>query len=133
MIVRLMQIYPRCLVHMNLKFQLSIALMISMLSLLVFSLLAFIISAKKIVQFDNTVISFVQGFENPGLTTIMKLFSIIGNTPAVIVLSLVVLLILYFVLKHRIELVLFIAAVIGSTVLNLILKYFFQRARPDIH
>lgn len=95
--IRLMQIYLTCLLHMNLKFQLSIALMISMLSLLVFSFLAFVISVKKIVQFDNTVISFVQGFENPGLTTIMKLFSIIGDTPAVIVLSLVVLLFLYFV------------------------------------
>jgi undecaprenyl-diphosphatase len=118
---------------MNVKFQLSSALIISVLSLFVFSFIAFIISAKEITQFDSTVISFVQGFENPGLTMIMKIFSIIGDTTAVIVLSLVVLLFLYFVLKHRTELVLFVAAIIGSAVLNLILKYFFQRTRPDIH
>jgi undecaprenyl-diphosphatase len=118
---------------MNLQFKLSIALIISILSLIVFSFLAFTISAKKIVQFDSAIISFVQGFESPGLTTIMKLFSIIGDTPAVIVLSLVVLLFLYFVLKHRTELILFVAAIVGSAILNLILKYFFQRARPDIH
>jgi undecaprenyl-diphosphatase len=118
---------------MNLKYKLSIALIISILSLIVFSFLVYIISAKKIVQFDSAIISFVQGFESPGLTSIMKLFSIIGDTPAVIVLSLVVLLFLYFVLKHRTELILFVAAIIGSVVLNLILKYSFQRARPDIH
>jgi undecaprenyl-diphosphatase len=118
---------------MNLKFKPSIALIISILSLIVFSFLAFSISAKKTLQFDSAIISFVQGFESPGLTSIMKLFSIIGDTPAVIVLSLVVLLFLYVVLKHRTEMILFVAAIIGSAILNLILKYFFQRARPDIH
>jgi undecaprenyl-diphosphatase len=118
---------------MNQKVNLPIIVIISILSFLVFSFLAIIISAKKILQFDNTIISFVQGLESPGLTSIMKLFSIIGDTPAVIVLSLVVLLFLYVVLKHRSELVLFVVALSGSAILNLLLKYFFQRARPEIH
>jgi undecaprenyl-diphosphatase len=118
---------------MNLRVNLPIIVIISLLSFLVFSFLAIIISAKKILQFDNTIISFVQGFESPGLTSIMKLFSIIGDTPSVIVLSLVVLLFLYVVLKHRSELVLFVVALSGSAILNLLLKYLFQRARPEIH
>jgi undecaprenyl-diphosphatase len=118
---------------MNVKFQPSIALIISLLSLLIFGFVAFMVSAKKILQFDNTVISIVQGFEDPALTSIMKLLSIIGDTPAVVVLCLVVLFLLYFVFQHRRELVLFVAVIIGSVILNQILKYVFQRARPDIH
>jgi undecaprenyl-diphosphatase len=118
---------------MNSKLNLPIVVIISILSFLVFGFLAYTISAKKVLEFDTAIISFVQGYEGPGLTFIMKVFSIIGDTPAVIILSLVVLFFLYKVLKHRSELVLFIIALCGSAILNLLLKYFFQRTRPEIH
>ncbi|MEH7613670.1 phosphatase PAP2 family protein, partial [Gottfriedia acidiceleris] len=40
---------------------------------------------------------------------------------------------LYKVLNHRSELILFIAALIGSNILCVLLKLFFHRARPDLH
>ncbi|KOP71183.1 phosphoesterase PA-phosphatase [Bacillus sp. FJAT-21945] len=118
---------------MNDKSQLSIPIIISILSLLAFSFMAFIVRVNKIVQFDSTVISFVQGLENSALTVVMKVFTFIGDTKAVIVLSILVIIFLYVVLKHRIELILFIVAILGSAMLNQLLKYSFQRARPELH
>jgi undecaprenyl-diphosphatase len=118
---------------MNSKLNLPIVVIISIVSFLVFSFLAYTISAKEILQFDTAIITFIQGVESPGLTAVMKILSIIGDTPAVIILSLVVLFFLYKVLKHRSELVLFVVALSGSAILNLLLKYFFQRTRPEIH
>ncbi|MFI8495832.1 phosphatase PAP2 family protein [Peribacillus butanolivorans] len=118
---------------MKLKFQLSIAFVLSVIFLIGFSIMAFTISAYEFLNFDRAVISFVQGLESPFLTTIMKVFTFIGSSSSIIILSLLVLFYLYKVLKHRLELVLFSAVVVGSPLLNLILKLFFQRARPDLH
>ncbi|MFE0503346.1 phosphatase PAP2 family protein [Peribacillus butanolivorans] len=118
---------------MKLKFQLSIAFVLSVIFLIGFSIMAFTISAYEFLNFDRTVISFVQGLESPFLTTIMKGFTFIGSSFSIIILFLLVLFYLYKVLKHRLELVLFSAVMVGSPLLNLILKLFFQRARPDLH
>lgn len=115
------------------KSQLSIPFIIGLISLFAFSFMAFFVSANKVVQFDSTIITFVQGFENSALTVVMKIFTFIGDTKSVIVLSILVIIFLYVVLKHRVELILFIAAIIGSAVLNQLLKYSFQRARPELH
>ncbi|WP_102272941.1 phosphatase PAP2 family protein [Cytobacillus massiliigabonensis] len=115
------------------KSQLSIPIIISIIFLLAFSFMAFIVSTNKIVHFDSVVISFVQGMENPSLTVAMKIFTFIGDTKSVIVLAILVIIFLYVVLKHRIELILFITAIIGSALLNQLLKYTFQRARPELH
>lgn len=118
---------------MNLKFKLSIAFVLSVFSLIGFSLMAFTISAHEFLNFDGNVISFIQGWESPILTTLMKFFTFIGSASSVIILSIFVLLFLYRVLKHRLELVLFSAVILGSPLLNLILKLFFHRTRPDLH
>lgn len=118
---------------MNLKVQLTIAFIISVISLIGFASLAFMVSLHKVVHFDSTVISFVQGFESPILTMIMKFFSFIGSTVSVVLLSVFVLVFLYKILNHRSELVLFVAAIAGSNILFVSLKLYFQRARPDLH
>ncbi|KOP63661.1 phosphatase PAP2 family protein (plasmid) [Priestia megaterium] len=118
---------------MNLKSPLMFTFILSLLSIIGFSFMATLISKYNIIQFDSTVISFIQGFESPTLTMIMKFFSFIGSTSSVIVLSLFILFFLYKVLHHRSELILFIGVVLGSSILNLILKLFFHRARPDLH
>ncbi|MES1042585.1 phosphatase PAP2 family protein [Peribacillus simplex] len=118
---------------MNLKFKLSIAFVLSVFSLIGFSLMAFTISAHEFLNFDGNVISFIQGWESPILTTLMKFFTFIGSASSVIILSIFVLVFLYRVLKHRLELVLFSAVILGSPLLNLILKLFFHRTRPDLH
>jgi undecaprenyl-diphosphatase len=118
---------------MNLKTYLVIAFCISAVSIIGFSLISLLISDQKIIYFDRTVIDMVQGSETLVLTNVMKFFTFIGSAPFVIFLSLFLLLFLYKVLHHRLELILFAAAITGSAILNGILKQFFQRVRPDFH
>jgi undecaprenyl-diphosphatase len=118
---------------MKLKAYLVIAFSISLVSIIGFSLVSLLISDQKIIIFDRTVIGIVQGYESPFLTTVMKFFTWIGSAPIVIVLSLFLLFFLYKILHHRFELILFIAAISGSAILNGILKHVFQRVRPDLH
>lgn len=118
---------------MNLKYQLTIAFIISLLSLVGFSLMAVLVKKEQLVEFDYTMISFIQGFETPILTDIMRFFTNIGSRNFVVYLSLAVLIFLFLVFKHRSELILYIAVIIGSPILNQTLKQVFQRARPDFH
>ncbi len=118
---------------MNLKKQLLLALLLSLFSAICFGLLSFLISSHKIAQFDQVVSTYIQGFESPFLTTIMIFISFIGSAKAVVVLSIIVLIFLYKILKHRSEFVLFTAVVAGSSLLNVILKSLFHRERPSIH
>lgn len=118
---------------MNLKLQLIIAFIISLICMIGFSLISLLISDQKIIRFDSFVIAKIQGLESPTLTTVMKFFTFIGSGTFVIILSLILMLFLYKVLHHRIELILFIAAIMGSAVINLVLKDTFRRIRPDLH
>ncbi|MHC0038783.1 phosphatase PAP2 family protein [Pseudoneobacillus sp. C159] len=95
--------------------------------------MAFLISAHKIVRFDSSIIGFVQGFESPVLTPMMEFFTFIGSAQVTVILSILILIFLYVVLKHRAELILFIALIVGSPIINSILKSIFHRARPDFH
>ncbi|MDR7078098.1 undecaprenyl-diphosphatase [Neobacillus niacini] len=118
---------------MNVKFQLTRAFLISLVALLAFSVVAMLVRAEKIVDFDHAVISAVQSQESPFLTRIMEFFTMIGSTLAVVIICLLILFFLYKVLHHRHELLLFIVVVAGSPLLNHVLKEIFQRARPDLH
>ncbi|ULT59653.1 phosphatase PAP2 family protein [Neobacillus drentensis] len=118
---------------MNLKKQLFIAFLISFVSLFGFGIMALLVSKHAILTFDGRIISFIQGFEAPMQTTIMRIFSFIGGTIPVIVISLFAIIFLYKVLKHRSELVLFIAVILGANILFATLKQLFHRARPDLH
>jgi undecaprenyl-diphosphatase len=120
-------------IKMNLKVQLTRAFFISLVSLMAFSFVAILIRADRIVDFDHTIIRAVQSQESPFLTNVMEFFTVVGSTQVVIVLSLLIIFFLYKVLHHRKELILFIAVVAGSPLLNLLLKEIFQRARPDLH
>ncbi len=106
---------------------------ISLVSLVGFSGIAILMNEQKLSQFDQVLISTIQGFESPTLTIVMNFFTFIGSFPSVFVISLFAVLFLYFVLKHRIELILFASVVIGTPIINLILKQIFHRARPDLH
>jgi undecaprenyl-diphosphatase len=98
-----------------------------------FSLLAYLVEMDKLVQFDHRIITYVQSFEAGPLTNIMELFSFIGDTVPVIVITLGSTFFLYRVLHHRRELTLLISSMVGSTLLNIVLKLIFQRARPEIN
>ncbi|MBO0961193.1 phosphatase PAP2 family protein [Neobacillus sp. MM2021_6] len=118
---------------MNLKSNLIIAFFISTICVIGFSLVSLLISDKKIIHFDNRVIAFIQGQETPVLTKVMEFFTFIGSAPFVTVLIILFVFFLYKVLHHRSELILFMSVIIGSAVLNGILKHIFKRVRPDFH
>lgn len=119
--------------NMNLRFQVTRVFVFSLFSLMFFSLVAILMRADKLVNFDHMVIGIVQAQEAPYITSIMKVFTEIGSTQIVVILCLVIIFFLYKVLHHRMELLLFIGVVAGSPILNLLLKEIFQRARPDLH
>lgn len=115
------------------KLKITFVLILCILSLLCFSLIASHIQGQQIAQFDHNVITFIQGMESPGLTLLMKVFTFIGSTPIVIVIALSAIFFLYFVLHHRFELVFFVSIVAGTGIINLLLKLYFARQRPDLH
>ena len=118
---------------MKLKGHLLRAFLIGLVSLIGFSCMAILISAQKIVLFDQTLISFIQGFESQTLTSIMKLFTFIGSFPVILVLFFIVSFILYFVLRSRAEVFLLGTVILGTQVINRDLKIFFHRDRPNFH
>lgn len=118
---------------MKLKWQLARALFISILCATGFGIMALLVTDHKIAGFDTTVITWVQGLESPTLTSALKFFTFIGGGIPVILITLLVIFVLYKVLHHRRELILFVWVVVGSWLLNESLKLIFRRARPTIH
>ncbi|MBP0724438.1 phosphatase PAP2 family protein [Bacillus sp. RG28] len=118
---------------MNLKLKLISIFLISLVCAIGFGWIAILVGEHHLVQFDSSIISFVQGFESPTLTSLFKFFTFIGSTPVVVVLCVLIIIYLYKVLHHRSEIILFIVVMGGSTVLNFVLKHLFHRARPTIH
>lgn len=76
---------------------------------------------------------FIQSLESPGLTAVMKFFTLLASTVPVVILSLLAIVLLFAVLGHRRELVFFLAAVGGSALLNDVLKSLIRRERPSVH
>ncbi|WP_219833965.1 phosphatase PAP2 family protein [Paenibacillus sp. R14(2021)] len=95
--------------------------------------LSILVSRDDLKRFDASIIGMVQGLENDSLTHTAKFLSKIGTSSVVIPLLLIVSAVLFIVLKHRRELVLLIGGMLGSTLLNHLLKAIYKRARPDIH
>lgn len=118
---------------MNLKIQLLWAFIISVVSLIGFSIMAILISRHHILAFDSTIISYVQGLETPTLTAIMKFFTFLGSGNCTFFIAVIVMFFLYVVLHHRSELIFFSIVIAFAGILNRMLKDFFHRARPDLH
>ncbi|WP_405153660.1 phosphatase PAP2 family protein [Paenibacillus sp. FSL K6-0108] len=117
----------------NLKKTISIPLLAAALSLAVFAIIALSISDNQIHQFDDSLITLIQGMESPSMTRWMEFFTWIGSGLPVIVITIISMIILYVFLRHRRELLFLGCVIAGSTILNTLLKLMFQRARPTIH
>ncbi|MGG1554545.1 phosphatase PAP2 family protein [Paenibacillus ferrarius] len=118
---------------MDFKLPFIFALAFSLICAIGFGLIGLIISDEKITNFDQTVISFIQSFEHPTITRIMKVFTFIGGGVPVGIITVISVLFLYKVLNHRMELVLLIGVTIGSAMINTVLKEIYHRSRPVIH
>ncbi|WP_226643738.1 phosphatase PAP2 family protein [Mesobacillus subterraneus] len=102
-------------------------------SLLCFIMMSYLVQADHLVIFDKTVIDMVQGHEAGVLTAAMKFFTYIGSTRLMIILTIPIFLFLFFVLRLRGEILIFLAVVYITPILNRLLKLYFLRARPDFH
>ncbi|WP_168123138.1 phosphatase PAP2 family protein [Paenibacillus sp. HB172176] len=118
---------------MTLKRLFTEAYLLSALCALGFALIAVLIGDHKIRAFDLKWISIIQGYESSALTPIMTFFTAIGAGAPVIFITLAIMAVLFFVLHYRRELVFFAGVVIGSALLNMLLKILFHRARPLLH
>lgn len=103
----------------------------SILSLALFVLIANTYESNFVKSIDIQVITSIQCFDQAIIIAVMKFFSYIGDTIRVIFISIMMLVILYTVFHHRKELMLFIIVLIGSTALNVLLKNYFHRVRPN--
>lgn len=102
-------------------------------SLFGFIILSFLVQAEHLVVFDRVVIDKVQGLEAGGLTSAMKFFTYIGSLKFIVILTIPIFLFLFYVLKHRREILIFLAVVYMTPILNRLLKLYFHRARPEFH
>lgn len=96
-------------------------------------MLSYLVQADHLVIFDKTVIDMVQGLEAGVLTAAMKFFTYIGSTRLIITLTIPIFLFLFLVLRLRGEILIFLAVVYITPILNRLLKLYFLRARPDFH
>jgi undecaprenyl-diphosphatase len=118
---------------MNLKFQLTRAFAITLLLAIGFVTVVYLVGSQRIAKFDEVLINAAQGMKTPGLTIVMNGFTVIGSGYVVALIAVLLCLFLYKVLGHRQELVLFLAIIGGSAILNVILKLLFHRERPTLH
>lgn len=96
-----------------------------------FSYVTIEIQKTTITNFDNKVITYVQSYVNPKLTSIIGVLTEIGSVKIVVIFVFVLGAILFF--KKRIALSIFvIGASTAGGVFNLLLKSIIQRERPDI-
>ncbi|MBS8266163.1 PAP2 family protein [Mesobacillus boroniphilus] len=95
--------------------------------------MSYMVQAEYLVAFDRVVIDRVQGLEAEGLTAVMKFFTYIGSLRFIVILSIPIFLFLFYVLKHRLEILVFLSVVYITPILNRLLKLYFHRARPDFH
>lgn len=113
--------------HSKLRFPLLL------ITLVGFASMTLLINGNDIVYFDKVIISFIQSFETPFLTSTMKFFSFIGSGSSINFIVIISIIVLYFLFHYRSELLLFILVLMGSHYLFRLLKEIFHRARPDLH
>lgn len=115
------------------KLPISLALLACIVCALGFALIALWVSDHQMRHFDNKIMTDLQQLESPAMTRFMKFFTMIGSGIPVVIIIVIVMLVLHRVLGHRRELLFLAIAVLGSVLLNTLLKLLFQRARPEIN
>lgn len=87
---------------------------------------------EELHSFDTTIINFIQSFISVENTKVMKAFTFMGSAKAIIGFSILVIILMIWNKKWW-ESLFFAMAVLGSSIFNLLLKWIFHRARPDIN
>ncbi|MFC5647599.1 phosphatase PAP2 family protein [Paenibacillus solisilvae] len=118
---------------MRLPQSLSRAFVFNLLFTLGFGVVAILVGDKNINAFDASVTRYIQGKESVEWTRVMKIFTDIGSGVPVVIITIISMTFIHYILHHRRELVLFITVLVGSEILNVVLKAIFHRERPTVH
>ncbi|HUQ85525.1 MAG TPA: phosphatase PAP2 family protein [Candidatus Limnocylindrales bacterium] len=115
----------------SLVFEIFAGIIAAIGSLYIFLKISNKIVAKEIIFFDQIIIDFIHAFESPLLTKIMKFVTFFGGEifiggAVIITISVLIL------TRHRKDAFLFGFILVFGIILNLWLKGFFERARPDL-
>ncbi len=105
-------------------------LIIAIVALAFFGWLADEVFEGGTKNFDDSVRAEIHGFASPSLTSAMKFFSLVGSPLFLTILGLVVVGIFIYQ-KHKRAVVLFLIGMAGELLLDITLKLFFKRARPE--
>ena len=111
-------------------FRLASAGLLFLLTVLVFVDLARDVVTTGALPYDRSVMLWLHVRESPGMTTTMSAVTELGGVVAVPIIAVAWAGLLWWRGRRR-DAALLAAAVIGSTLLNAVLKAVFQRDRPD--
>lgn len=109
---------------------LFIGLMLAIGALFLFGLLAEDIIEGGTIQFDQSVREYIHRFASPALTVLMQTASFIGSTLFLSLLGIAIV-VTFFMLKRPRASIIFIITTVGSSILLVVLKNAFRRARPE--
>ncbi len=109
------------------------SMILGLVLLLGFGIWTILVMKQPLNQIDQQVAAFVQSYESDMMTRFMMMFSFLGSTKTTIMIAALTMIILFAVLKHRSELLFFVAALGGAAAFNQLLKLLFHRERPTIY
>jgi undecaprenyl-diphosphatase len=107
-----------------------IGLAIAVGFLLFFGWLASEVFEGETHLFDETVRNFIHGLSTPTLTALMKFVSFLGSPLLLVIVGVVVVGVMFY-LKLRRDAILFLITMGGEIALDLALKPFYGRVRPE--
>ena len=110
--------------------KLSRGFLVSLLGVVAFAQLADEMGEGDTAGFDAFVRDGVHSFATPLLTQLAVFFSFVGDWPFLTVLGLAIFAFLLYI-KWKREALIFLITNVGELALNLSLKTFYQRARPE--
>ena len=113
--------------------QLITAFLLCMGFVITFGYLTIVIGNESITNFDTNITSFIQRLETSWLTFLLKGFTWIGSGPIVALITVIMMIFLFFVYRYRQQAVLLGIGVAGSALLNYLLKIYFRRERPEAY
>lgn len=117
----------------ELSLRLIIAFVICIGCGILFGYVAAVIGNGNILNFDQTIITVVQGWEVAWLTTVMQVFTWIGSAYVVTPITIIACALLYFKFNKRPQAFLFAVVIVGTVIFNALLKVYFKRERPEIY
>ncbi|MFB6364797.1 phosphatase PAP2 family protein [Paenibacillus elgii] len=108
------------------------AVIIVLLSILIFIKFAHDLQENQLERFDRTYIDWIQSYISPELTVWMKGITELGSFQTLFILLLVSVSLMVW-RKKKWEALFFMVAVTGGALFNQLLKQIFERQRPMLH